>query len=347
MGGYGGGGGGGYGALLGGLTGIGGSLLSGIGDKKAAKKQKKALAAQQAPFNQILAQAMQAMGQIPPELWQSGFPQFTEEAPGLTGLQQMSLAGLERVGMGQEGVGGATGQLVGQGRNTLQEIMQGGPAGFEDWFQSSVYDPAIEALMEKGGTIDALRGRSTSTGNRYSTLGTQEEGNVIGRTLASLAQQRKASALEYETARRSSALQAVSQIGGLESVEPNILLQMLEGGGVGQRADMAQYASRLAEFERMLGERNKRLGFGYDTAVHKAGFPIQQVPNNLQIAGQVAGALAQALGSGSGGGGGGGGGSDILSLLMAGSGGSGGGGGGFNSAQSPTFFSDAYAQGGY
>lgn len=198
-----------------------------------------------------------ALQQIPSELFAGGFPQFTEDFPGgLSQLQQLSLAGLENIAAGGEA---ASAPSVQAGRQALLDVLGQGPEGFEDFFQQNVQDPLTRSLLDRGGLIDAARGRSTGTGNRFSELSAISEGRAVGDIGREIAAQRARLSYADELQRRQDAMQISQILGNLRLQDIGALGTTLEAGAVPREAAIQDWAARLDQFMRALQERNLRL----------------------------------------------------------------------------------------
>lgn len=206
------------------------------------------------------------MGEAIPQELLSGFPQFLEGVPGATPTQQMSLAGLENMAMGNQPGGGGG---LERGRQAIEQVM-GGLPGFDEFYNANVYDPAIEALTRRGGTLDALTAGASGTGNRFAGLSALEKGQASGDVLRELVRQRGAMRLPYETTRQNFLLAGAEQLAQNEIMK-NALLQNLYGvGGEERNIQLQQRQGRLEEFQRALQERDLRLAL-LQQAINPAG----------------------------------------------------------------------------
>lgn len=252
---------------------------------------------------------LQGIEQIPPELFTEGFPTFTEEAPGLSPLEKLSLAGLEARAAGQGGAQPT--EVAKSGAKAIQQLLGGqSPAGFEEFFKETVQDPLVEALTREGGVLDALRARGTSTGNRFGAPIKKMEARSTEDLIDALARERARLRFATEQANIENKLRALSLVPGIEETLTQLpalidLLgiqsgaALLQAGSVPRRVEELQRQSRLQNFLNTLAERNLRLGMATPLATTGTVQAVQEGPGFGQAFAQgLGGGIGKGLGGG-------------------------------------------------
>jgi len=212
---------------------------------------------QQEAFKDMLGQAQQGMAATPWE-YTSGWPTFSEDAPGINKAQQLSLAGMEKLAAGDSpGLGGG---IWDEGRDAISSILGRDATDFDDYFKKSVEDPLMEALNRPGsGGVSTLKKAQVGSGNLFG--GAYQSGlqELLQDTYDTMSRERSGMSLAYrdqDTQHMLSALGMIPQFGG--GGEADVLNQIMMGGEIPRQAEMQQWQGRLDDFTRQLEEAWRR-----------------------------------------------------------------------------------------
>jgi len=195
-----------------------------------------------------------------PEEFYKGFPTFNEQVPGLSNLESLSLAGMERLAMGE--ASGATGsEQFGQARGALSDILTRDDASVNDYFDRTIQDPTLKALREK--VIPGIRGDAVGSGALFGSQTRGQESDIFADTMDSLVRERSRVGFEQADQR----IAAAGALGQLQNQEAGYLQQLMAGGAVPREVETAQMGFRLQEFLRQLEERDKRIGLATEVGI--------------------------------------------------------------------------------
>jgi hypothetical protein len=226
-------------------------------------------------LNNVLIPILRRSARGIPEEMVSGWPTFEEPTPGMTDLQRMSLAGLENVAAGGES-GTATGKLVGEGRDVISQLLGKGPQDFEEFYKSSVYDPAMETFIED--TLPTARRASVGAGTIWGSPMAERESRATEDMNDALIQARAMLAFETEKQNVQDKLAALGLIPGVAGTEMRELLALFGAGEGARQIKVESRDARLQEFMRQLQERDTRLGRGAQVALSPTMMGVRGSP---------------------------------------------------------------------
>lgn len=229
------------------------------------------------------------LGGIPSDLL-AGFPEFTEEVPGLTDLQRNALANALNL---SEGGGEITDSLLLGGRDTIMDILARADPGsqeFEEFFRTNIRDPLHREAFEGSDSIIQNIKRRGAGGDSLFGGGTGAREDELGRNLL------ETLARESSAAGRGFTADALAALGLSEpfteranTTQAMDQILRLFGIGEGERqVGVQQRGGRLMEFMRQLQERNTRLGIAGQTALT----PTKQAFAGPSLMGQISQAFA-------------------------------------------------------
>lgn len=232
---------------------------------------------------ELVPKASDLLGAIPEELI-AEFPTFDEPFPDINRLQQVSLTGFEQLARGEDpGVGS---DLFRQGQDVLASFLEPGEE-FDRFFDEVIAGPLLETLERD--ILPQFRREQVATGNLKSSESGAGTARILEDAFDTLARERARTGFEVS-------LQALGLVPEFEQIQPNLLTQMFGIGAGAQATDIQQFQARLAEFERMIAERNARLDFAFDVATAGVRAPSAAEPGFLQ--GLLGGSGGGAAGAG-------------------------------------------------
>lgn len=228
------------------------------------------------------------------------FPTFTEEAPGLSSLEMLSLEGLENFARGVQG--GSQGRTLQRGRETVEGFLDQDfdQEAFDEFFRGSVQQPLTQQFQEE--VLPAIS-RSTAQSGAFGSARRRADELATEDLVDALAQQRSTLAFGARQSAMDRALQAGLATPSVVGAEGNILASLLSAGAVPRTVAAQQFAARRAEFQRQLDEAARRLGLGGQLSAAPTldivGVPGDPglLPGLIQAGGTVGGAgiMAAAL----------------------------------------------------
>lgn len=190
-------------------------------------------------------------------------------------LESTSLAGLEEFAMQLVGGGVAGAETAGTARSALEGILTQGPQDFEDFFQKTVQDPALEGFQRD--IIPAIRERFAPQffgGERR-----EAEGRATEDLLTQLTRARAGLAFQTQQAGQQNILAALgltpSLIGAEQVPQANLLTQLLGAGITGRQSIASEEQRRIQNALAFLGQpqiENIAAGIG-GTAPRTGLFP--------------------------------------------------------------------------
>lgn len=232
-----------------------------------------------------------------PDYLTSGFPTFNEELPGMTGLQQMSLAGIEGLASGDTATGNL--QETDVGRQALIDQLQGGRGEvFDEFYNTNVRDPLLEIFTED--VAPTIKATAVGGGELFGGETNERLARADEELLTQLVRGRSGLALEREKM-RTDALRLLPEVAGLdERLQYDTLASLFGAGEAERQIGVQRRQARLEEFLRQIAERNSRLGMTTDFGL----YPIRSMPGstagNEIISGTadvIADAIAAAIGA--------------------------------------------------
>lgn len=213
---------------------------------------------QQAAMSNLMPLLMAGAQGIPSEIF-PGFPTFTEEPPGLTRGQQLSLLGLENIAAGTEGAGVGSRELLAGGREALAGFFEPemDVGAFDEFFRKAIEDPTLKAWRERAlPTIT----RQHAGGSFWGSQRAEAERRGMEDIGAQLSAQRATLAFATEEATKNRALEALGLAPAMAGADIDMLMKTLLAAGTERGVEKEQYGARREEFYRMLNEASRRLG---------------------------------------------------------------------------------------
>ena len=186
-------------------------------------------------------------------------------SPGLSNLQNTSLAGLEELALQQVGAGGAA-DVVSNAQGAFNEILTSGPQAIDDFFTTNVQEPLVESFTEDILPDISRRLARNFFGSERRDIerdATEELISVLGRERSSLA----FNARESDLNRRASVLPLTGDL------STNLLGQLAGLGDIPRVVEQQQTQAELGEVNRQ-NEENQRLISNLLAAI---GVPTEQI----------------------------------------------------------------------
>lgn len=197
-----------------------------------------------------------AVSSIPSDVL--GFPEFTEQAPGLSNLETLSLAGLENVASGLR-EGGGRQQSLQRGRETLEQLATADfdEEAFDEFFRGAVQEPLLEDFTQE--VLPAISRRTAASGF-FGSARRGAEGRATEDLADALSGERARLAFGTRETGLQRALEAAQLLPAAVQAEPRILTTLLAAGAVPRSVELSQFQTRRQEFLRQLDEAARRLG---------------------------------------------------------------------------------------
>jgi len=204
---------------------------------------------QQALLRQLIA-AFQQEG-----LTTGGVTPFEGElTAGLGELEGLSLEALE-----QQILQRVQGTGVGAETNTaLTDLLRtgGAPVDFEDFFQKSIRDPALQEFRELILPEVTRRFGSSGAFGSDRLLAEQQATERLGKTLAG---SRSELAFRTQGEAQNRRLQALGLSPGIQTGGVEDLLKLMQGAALPRSIEQSRLTAEFGEFQRQQGEKNKRI----------------------------------------------------------------------------------------
>lgn len=177
-------------------------------------------------------------------------PSQTRQIAPLSGLENLSLEALE-----QQIMQAATGDSgTGTARQTLDRLAQEGPQDFEEYFQRTVQEPALDEFSDLMDQI--ARGQANTF---FSSERRQADTDAREDLLDALTRERARTAFEARESALGRQLEASRILPSLDANMTNLLLGGLEAGAVPRSVDQAGFDAQQEEFLRQREAVEKRI----------------------------------------------------------------------------------------
>lgn len=217
------------------------------------------------------------------------FPQLREGrgSAGLSGLEQTSLAGLEELAMQAAAGTSATARLSKTGATQLQDIFTRGPQDTEEFFRTTVQEPALRDFEEN---ILPRIARRFSGGNFFGSERFEADTRAREDLLQSLTQARSSISFQSRQQDVENVLKSAGLIGAVTSGPMAELIALLSSGKVPRQVEL----DRLASQDIRIGQILAALGMQTVENVNLT------TPGSEGLLSSIAGGLGQGAGAAAG-----------------------------------------------